>query len=360
VNGILINSGWEYWDATTYAEIARKVTSAGADSAIDGILLRVNSPGGEVTSAFETADLIIAAGVQKPVWAAIDMIAYSAGYLIASSAEKIYAPPKTGGAGSIGVYSLHLDFSGMLAQDGVKATFIEGPEGKTGGHPFKPLSSKARENMQASVDYMGGLFFGHVSARRGLDIGTIRKMGARMYEGGAAALGAGLVDRIGTIEVALVELRAELNRQRDKKLQYPAASAAKSRLKEGVRMEAPEAEVKAASDIPNPAAASTAPVPPVPSPETAPVAGVGDAEEIVALCAIAGKSASVAHDFITRKISAKDVSAALIAARASEASQTEIISQVQPQSGASAGPNANESPIVKAAERLAHEEKERK
>jgi len=360
VSGILRNSEWSGWNTTAYADIVEAVNTAVADPGIDGILLRVNSPGGECTAAYETADAIVAAGKRKPVWAAIDMMAYSAGYLMASSASRIYAPPKTGGVGSIGVYCLHLDFSKMLADAGVKPTFAEDPQGKTAGHPFKPLSPAARADMQASVDYMAGLFFDHVAARRGMEPKDVRAMGAHMYDGGTAAKAAGLVDRIGTIDIALAEFRGYLDARRETNL-YSAGRPANPK-QEGAHMEAPNPEASAAAlapEIPNPAAATAAPVLPIPLP-AAVAAGVGDAGEIVALCAIAGLSASVAHAFIQQGKTAKDVSAALIAERASAASQSEIISHVQPHSGTSAKQTGEESPLMKAATKLAQEEKERK
>ena len=55
--------------------------------------LNINSPGGETDNAFETAELVARVAAQKPVFAVADTSAFSAAYLLASQAEKIYVAP---------------------------------------------------------------------------------------------------------------------------------------------------------------------------------------------------------------------------------------------------------------------------
>ena len=108
-----------------------------------------------------------------------------------------------------------------------------------------------------------------------------------------------------------------------------------------------------------PAAAAAVPPAEPAAPPADPVAEArrqarAEAEEIVALCAVAGVSAGKAHEFIAQGKSAADVRAALITLRASQAEQTEIVSQLQPQTGTDAGAVApSDSAIVKACEGLA-------
>ncbi len=60
VSGPLSNDAWS-WGGTTYGEIQDQLKIAAADPGVKGILLCVNSPGGETDNAFETA------AVRKPV-----------------------------------------------------------------------------------------------------------------------------------------------------------------------------------------------------------------------------------------------------------------------------------------------------
>jgi hypothetical protein len=70
-----------------------------------------------------------------------DQFAASAGYLLASAARQIVMP-RDGAAGSIGVVSMHADFSKQLEQDGIKVTLIASGKHKTEGNPFQPLAGR--------------------------------------------------------------------------------------------------------------------------------------------------------------------------------------------------------------------------
>jgi len=334
ISGVLVNSPWDGWRTSGYGRVQYDVRAAVDDPEVDGILLRVNSPGGEVTNSLESADAIIAAGKQKPVWAVADPMAYSAGYLLACSAARIYAAPKSGGVGSIGVYAVHLDLSEMLKLMGVKATFIEDPKGKSDGHPYKPLSADAKADFQDTIKYLAGMFFDHVAQRRKMSVEDVRTMRARTFDGAQASIDIGLADRAGTLEQALQQFRGYLDAQKSSTYSVAAASAARS-TEESSMDETTKPKVDAQPPAGGTTAAGAAP-PPSASPEqqtalsgAAPV----DAEGIVALCAVAGLSAKAALDFINQGKSTKDVQSALIDTRASAGSNTEIVSQISPVAG---------------------------
>ncbi|MCK7579301.1 MAG: S49 family peptidase [Chromatiales bacterium] len=101
-----------------YQQIARNLEAALADDGVHAILLDVDSPGGEVSGAFELAEQIRAADARKPVYAVADSLAASAGYLIISGARQIAVAP-TGYVGSIGVVMTHVDLSRALANEGL-------------------------------------------------------------------------------------------------------------------------------------------------------------------------------------------------------------------------------------------------
>src|SRR5262249_38356248 len=95
------------------------VQSAAANPDASAILLQIDSSGGETRGRFDLADAVFAARDAKPVIAIADEWAYSAGYLVASAAERIFVP-RTGGIGSIGVYALRVDMTQMDANLGIK------------------------------------------------------------------------------------------------------------------------------------------------------------------------------------------------------------------------------------------------
>lgn len=345
VAGVLVNDEdwWEEYGCSTYDRIAREVTHAAGNPDIDGILLAVNSPGGETDKAFEVAAKITAATKKKPTWSVADTSAYSAGYLLASSGSRVYVPPFTGGVGSIGVYTVHMDWSGMLADAGVKPTFISAGKGKTDGHPYKPLSPDAKSRIQADVDRLYGLFVDHVASRRGIPGGSIREFGARLFAG-QEAIDAGLADRIGDTETALLEMREWLD-SRAPVAAVPGFAAAATAAEE-VTM--PTEVAAAVETVEQPAAVET------PDPVVVAREAAANRDRIIAVCATAGLSAKRAQEFIAAGQTPDQVSATLTDERAAASAETEIVSQLQPTTAAAAEPtNINESPIVRAAEKLA-------
>lgn len=197
IHGTLINrfgSSWGY--VTGYNYIQRMRNLAMADSDVQLIVYDVHSGGGEVSGAFETAKGTFEARGEKPQIALVDHGCYSAAYMQAVAADKIYVTP-TGGAGSIGVYTMHVDMSGMLEQWGIKIELIHSGDHKVDGHPFAALPDEVRADIQARVDKTRTNFVNLVAEYRNLDAEVVRKTEGRCYDADAA-LELGLIDGIAT------------------------------------------------------------------------------------------------------------------------------------------------------------------
>lgn len=357
ISGVLVSEAW-YWDETQYSDIRDEVTQALGDSQVKGILLRVSSPGGETDGAFETAAFLADAGKKKPMWSAMDPYGYSAGYLLPSQTAKIYLPPTTGGVGSVGVYSMHADYSGMLKKNGIDVTFMSAGKGKTDGNPYEPLSPEAKVAIQAEVDRLYGEFVGAVSRGRKMSEQAVRDLGAYCYDGAKAALGAGLADAAGSLDQAWFDMAAfvaaptnspapsgQTGSAKAEKLTAPAAE----HLKE-VPMSTTSA---AAGDQTADLKFTQADVERLVAEGLARAKGEGreeataEALEIEALCRIAGRS-SMAGAFITGKKTVADVRKELNAL-AVAAEKEEINSRLQPPPAEA----AKKSSIVTACEKLA-------
>jgi signal peptide peptidase SppA len=317
IQGVLCNDAW-YWDETEYDEIREEIQMALDDAEVQGILLAINSPGGETDNAFETADFIKAAGKTKPIWAAAAPIAYSAAYLLASQASRIYVPPITGGVGSIGVYMIHFDYSEMLKKSGITPTTISAGKGKTERSPYKPLSEAAQSRLQKEIDRLYGEFSARVATGRRTSESAIINLGAYLFEGSKAALTAGLADRAGSYENAWLDLGASVAKNR-----YGLATAAQTQL-EGDCMDnplnAPQQTAAAAPPAaPAPVAAAAAPPPaPAVAAPAAPAVPEAVAQEIMELCTIAGESMETALGFVKAKATPMQVRQSLLETRAKE------------------------------------------
>jgi capsid assembly protease len=193
-----------------YPDIEADLHDAAADPRIKAILIDMDTPGGEASdSAFQLANAVRDAAAIKPVWVVVDEQATSAGYLIASGATRILAPPSAA-TGSIGVIALHLDASAHEAQEGFKWTVIRAGARKADGNPYEPASPEFLADLQASVDRLYGRFVDVVAAHRKLSPAAVRATEAAVYDDSSEALRLGLIDAIATPEEAMDALHAEI------------------------------------------------------------------------------------------------------------------------------------------------------
>ena len=151
---------------TSYEGIAAQLQAAMSDPGVRGIALDIDSFGGEVAGAFDLADRIRAARAQKPVHAFVAEHALSAGYVLASQADRIILP-RTGAVGSIGVVALHTDMSGALDQKGIAVTLIHAGSHKIDANPYQPLPEAVHDQMQRELEVVRFLFAETVAAGRG-------------------------------------------------------------------------------------------------------------------------------------------------------------------------------------------------
>lgn len=196
--------------ASEYGTVAHAVRAAANDPAVSGVLLEVDSPGGEVGGLFDLVEEIAAIQARrgKPLWAVASECALSAAYAIASAAGRLYVT-RTGEVGSVGVVAVHLDESGADAMAGLTWTLVHAGARKTDGNPHEPLSPQATADIQTDVDHLYGALIALVAGNRGLGADAVRATEAAIYRG-EKALKAGLADRLGSVTQAIADLEATL------------------------------------------------------------------------------------------------------------------------------------------------------
>lgn len=210
VRGVLLNDfPYQYgsW-ATGYGYIAKAIERGLGDSDVKGIALVINSPGGEVAGNFDLVDAIYAARGQKPIRAFAAEAAYSAAYSIASAAERI-SLPRTGGVGSIGVVTSHLDLSKAYDEIGFKVTFIYAGAHKVDGNSYEPLPPAVKARIQERIDALYDVFVSTVARNRGLDEQAVRDTEALTFMA-PEALAKGLADAIGSLDSSLAAFAADV------------------------------------------------------------------------------------------------------------------------------------------------------
>lgn len=197
---------------TSYGRLASQLQAAMDDTRVGGILLEIDSPGGEANGAFDLQGKIRAAAAKKPTWAIANEQAFSAAYLLASGAERMFVPAP-GMVGSVGVVMLHVDQSQRDAKQGLVYTPIFAGSHKVDFSSHAPLSEDALASAQSEVDRVYEMFVGAVADGRGIDAQVVRDTQAALLNP-AAALTAGLIDGIQGFDETLAQLAAEVQHVR--------------------------------------------------------------------------------------------------------------------------------------------------
>lgn len=189
--GVIAMSG-----ETSYEALGAVVSRLAAKPEVGGILLDIDSCGGEYAGLPEFAAELAAAGRQKPIWASVRPACFSAAYWIASQAEKIMVTPSCE-LGSIGVMAVHVDMSARDEQQGYKLTFFNAGDRKLDGNPHLPINEAFAKEVQAGVDRAYDEFVQAVAQGRGkrFQPKAIRDTEARTYEA-ADAVRIGMADQV--------------------------------------------------------------------------------------------------------------------------------------------------------------------
>lgn len=199
----IAQSGHDYLRAQLQVALSSKRVSS--------ILLYVDSPGGDVMGTPETAEMIAEVNKQKKVVAYTEGLNASAAYHLTSQASEIWAS-KSSLIGSIGVYTMHVDYSQLLENDGVKVTFIQAGKNKTEGNPYEPLSDEAKAETQRQVNDYYSMMLNAIAAGRGVSVEKVESdFGQGRVFIAEKAQKLGLIDKVGTLSECLQSIAPKSN-----------------------------------------------------------------------------------------------------------------------------------------------------
>ncbi|MDV6226297.1 S49 family peptidase [Nitratireductor aquimarinus] len=215
IEGSLINKGkWigKSSGQTTYEGIITQVNAVIDDSSVEGVILEIDSFGGEVTGAFDCAERLYELSQAKPTIAILTDHALSAGYLLAATARQIVIP-QNGQAGSIGVISMHVDASKWLADQGLSVTILKAGARKADFNAYQPLPPEVLEEALTDMEAMRRDFAATVARFRAgrLSFDAAMATEAKCFRG-EAAVEAGLADAVARPSQVLAAFEEELGR----------------------------------------------------------------------------------------------------------------------------------------------------
>ena len=182
--------------------IKKQLDKAVENEEVKAIVLRINSPGGEVTASDTIYHAIQEANARKPVVVYMDSVAASGGYYAACGASEILANETTM-TGSIGVIISTINYRELFGKVGLESQVFK--SGK-----FKDLLSGGREMRPEEAELVQGMimetydkFVGIVAEAREIPVPKLKKdiADGRIFSG-AKAKEVGLVDETGYIEDA--------------------------------------------------------------------------------------------------------------------------------------------------------------
>lgn len=183
---------------TSTETLSKQFKKLMSDDEISAIVLEVDSPGGSVFGVSELANEIYEARGKKPIVAAVNSMAASAAFWIASAADEIVVTP-SGVVGSVGVFVGHSDYSKAFEEEGIKVTLVHAGKYKVEGNPYEPLSEEAKARLQREVDFYYEAFTSDLAKFRGISVETVKeKFGQGRTLNALEMLDAGGIDSIAT------------------------------------------------------------------------------------------------------------------------------------------------------------------
>ncbi|WP_449427331.1 signal peptide peptidase SppA [Rhodanobacter umsongensis] len=202
---------------------AALIRAAREDRKTKALVLRVDSPGGEVYAAEQIrreVQLTREAGI--PVVVSMGNVAASGGYWISMNANRIFAEPNTI-TGSIGIFGMYYTVPNTLAKLGIQSDGIStGP--MAGAFDItRPLDPKVGAVIQATIDKGYRDFVGKVAKARGRNYDAIDAIAQGRVWTGQQALDRGLVDQLGGLGDAVAAAASLAKLGKDYPVRYQEA-----------------------------------------------------------------------------------------------------------------------------------------
>lgn len=176
------------------------------NGSIQGIVVRINSPGGAVAPSQEIYDEILRIREEtgKPVVASMEVVAASGGYYIASACDHIVANPGSI-TGSIGVIAQWFNLEDLVEWAKLRPETITSGSMKDAGSPFREMTPQEREYYQRIITQLHEQFIQAVIRGRDgrLTAEEVRKLADGRVFTGSEALELKLVDQMGGLTQAL-------------------------------------------------------------------------------------------------------------------------------------------------------------
>lgn len=175
------------------------------DDDVKAVVLRINSGGGSAYASEQIWHYVEMLKKEKPVVVSMGGMAASGGYYISSGANWIVAEPTTL-TGSIGIFGMFPDFSGLLTEKlGVKFDEVKTNRHSAFGTPARPFNEEEMRYLNNYIDRGYALFRSRVAQGRKMKVEQVEKIAQGRVWLGQDALKVKLVDELGGLDKAVAK-----------------------------------------------------------------------------------------------------------------------------------------------------------
>jgi protease-4 len=189
-------------------ELLERIDDIRESTAVKGVILSIDSPGGTTAGGESIFDAVRALAAEKPVVAQVGTLAASAGYMIASASDHIVAR-QSSIVGSIGVLIQFPDVTGLMDKVGIKLEEVKSSPLKAEPSPFSVTTDEERAMVRKIILDSYDWFVGIVDERRPLDRGQVLALADGSIFTGRQALQNKLVDSLGGEKEAIEWLKSK-------------------------------------------------------------------------------------------------------------------------------------------------------
>jgi len=231
-----LETGFLAREKSVVARVFERLERAAADPWVKAVILRLDTPGGEVTASDIVYHEVLRFKERtgRPVIGLMMSVAASGGYYIASACDAIIAHPSSL-TGSIGVISIFPSVEALMAKIGVKVDVIKSGPSKDSGSPFRDMTEEEKKIFQGIIDeYYEGFLAVVAKGRQGkvADADLRRIADGRIYTA-PQALKLGLIDALGYFDDAFAKARDMASLKSAKLVSYTYFPKTKSNIYAG-------------------------------------------------------------------------------------------------------------------------------
>src|SRR5919204_3113378 len=182
--------------------VTMALQAAFKDKSTQGVILRINSPGGSPVQAqtiYDEMRRLRKKYPDIPLYAVVEDICASGGYFVAAAADRIYVG-RASIVGSIGVLMNGFGFTGLMDKLGIERRLITAGENKGMLDPFSPLQAKDKEHAVELIKDVHQQFISAVREGRGKRLKETPDMFTGLIWSGEKSVELGLADGFGSLD----------------------------------------------------------------------------------------------------------------------------------------------------------------